>query len=651
MAGTTLGTAYVQIKPTTKGIGSAIKAELKSPSSEAGTDSGNTIASTLASSLKKMLATIGVAKIMKDSLDAGGAIQQSFGGIETLYGSAADTVKQFAAEAAKAGISANKYAEQAVSFGAALKQSFGDDLNGAAKAANTMLLDMADNSAKMGTDIESIQNAYQGFAKDNYTMLDNLKLGYGGTKSEMERLIADANALKVANGEAADLSIESFADVGEAIHLIQTELGLSGTAAYEAEQTFTGSANAMKASWENVIAAMTSGQMNLIPQLNQLAVSVSNFLFNNLMPMLGNFAVQLPVAIATFFKSALPIFTEQLANVGNQIVTFTSDLASNAIEFFELGGDYIKQLATGIINKIPDAILAATDVIANIIDTITSLLPVVFNKGIEVLSAIVSGIIKQVPELISTIPVIFDKFVTAWERVDWIGAGKKVIDFVCNGIQQLAANIPAILGSIGNAAVTMFRRIDWAGLGRAVMDLISYGIRQLAYAIPQLVLSIGRTAVNAFTSINYAEIGINLVRGIWYGISSMTSWIINLIGGFANSVIRSIKRFFGIHSPSTETAWMGEMLMKGFANGIEYNSDLVKIAMDDVNGMVYDTMQTELAVNATGYTNGEMQMNQTSIGDVQITVQAKDGQSAEEIADEVMYRMQHIADRNKAVFE
>lgn len=651
MAGTTLGTAYVQIKPTTKGIGSAIKAELKSPSSEAGTDSGNTIASTLASSLKKMLATFGVAKILKDSLDAGGAIQQSFGGVETLYGSAADTVKQFAAEAAKAGISANAYAEQAVSFGAALKQSFGDDLHGAAKAANTMLLDMADNSAKMGTDIESIQNAYQGFAKENYTMLDNLKLGYGGTKSEMERLIADANALKVANGEAADLSIESFADVGEAIHLIQTELGLYGTAAYEAEQTFTGSANAMKASWENVIAAMTSGQMNLIPQLNQLAVSVSNFLFNNLMPMLGNFAVQLPVAIATFFKSALPIFTEQLTNVGNQIVTFTADLASKAVEFFEVGGDYIKQLATGIINNIPDAILAATDVIANILDTITSLLPVVFNKGIEVLSTIVLGIIKQIPELISTIPVIFDMFVTAWERVDWVGAGKKVIDFVCNGIQQLAQNIPSILSSIGNAAVTMFRRIDWAGLGRAVMDLISYGIQQLAYAIPQLVLSIGKSAVNAFASINYIGIGINLVKGIWYGISSMTSWIINLIGGFANSVIRSIKRFFGIHSPSTETAWMGEMLMKGFANGIEYNADLVKIAMDDVNGMVYDTMQTELAVNATGYTNGEMQMNQTSIGDVQITVQAKDGQSAEEIADEVMYRMQHIADRTKAVFE
>ena len=651
MAGTTLGTAYVQIKPTTKGIGSAIRAELKRPSSEAGTDSGNTIASTLASSLRKMLATIGVAKIMKDSLDAGGAIQQSFGGIETLYGSAADTVKKFAEEAAKAGISANTYAEQAVSFGAALKQSFGDDLQGAAKAANTMLLDMADNSAKMGTDIESIQNAYQGFAKGNYTMLDNLKLGYGGTKSEMERLIADANALKVANGEAADLSIESFADVGEAIHLIQTELGLSGTAAYEAEQTFTGSANAMKASFENVIAAMTSGQMNLIPQLNQLAVSVSNFLFNNLMPMLGNFAVQLPVAIATFFKSAIPIFTEQLTNVGNQIVTFTSDLASKAVEFFELGGDYIKQLAIGIINNIPDAILAATDVIANIVDTITSLLPVVFNKGIEVLSTIVSGVIKQIPELISTIPVIFDKFVTAWDRVDWVRAGKKVIDFVCNGIQQLAQNVPSILSSIGNAAVTMFRRIDWAGLGRAVMDLISYGIRQLAYAIPQLVLAIGKSAVNAFASINYIGIGINLVKGIWYGISSMTSWIINLIGGFANSVIRSIKRFFGIHSPSTETAWMGEMLMKGFANGIEYNADLVKIAMDDVNGMVYDTMQTELAVNATGYTNGEMQMNQTSIGDVQITVQAKDGQSAEDIADEVMYRMQHIADRTKAVFE
>ena len=284
MAGTTLGTAYVQIKPTTKGIGSAIKAELKSPSSEAGTDSGNTIASTLASSLKKMLATIGVAKILKDSLDAGGAIQQSFGGIETLYGSAADTVKQFAAEAAKAGISANAYAEQAVSFGAALKQSFGDDLNGAAKAANTMVLDMADNSAKMGTDIESIQNAYQGFAKENYTMLDNLKLGYGGTKSEMERLIADANALKVANGEAAALSIESFADVGEAIHLIQTALGLSGTAAYEAEHTFTGIIESGAAIAELIAGAILADAQDCVFNVGVVHLRCPPFRFSQSQP-------------------------------------------------------------------------------------------------------------------------------------------------------------------------------------------------------------------------------------------------------------------------------------------------------------------------------------------------------------------------------
>ena len=202
MAGTSLGTAYVQIVPSADGIKGSITDVLSGESESAGIKSGNTIA-TFA---KKALKAAAIGKFVKDTLDEGGKLQQSYiGGLETIYEGAEDQIRSYARAAADAGISMNTYAEQAVSFGAALKQSFGSDIAGAAKAADQAIMDMADNSAKMGTDIESIQNAYQGFAKQNYTMLDNLKLGYGGTKAEMERLLEDdvGNAYSISDGEAA----------------------------------------------------------------------------------------------------------------------------------------------------------------------------------------------------------------------------------------------------------------------------------------------------------------------------------------------------------------------------------------------------------------------------------------------------------------
>ncbi|MDT1871666.1 hypothetical protein FPK84_20555, partial [Acinetobacter baumannii] len=181
----------------------------------------------------------------------------SFGGIDTWYKGAETAVKGFAKEAYKAGISVNTYAEQAVSMGASLKQSLGGDAVAAAKAANMAIMDMADNSAKMGNDITSIQMAYQGFAKQNYTMLDNLRLGYGGTKEEMKRLLSDAEKLPAAMGKKFDLS--NYADVVEAIHLVQDNMGIAGVAAEEAKTTFSGSLAAMKSSFTNVLAGLSLG--------------------------------------------------------------------------------------------------------------------------------------------------------------------------------------------------------------------------------------------------------------------------------------------------------------------------------------------------------------------------------------------------------
>ena len=241
--------------------------------------------------------------VFSTALDEGAKLQQSFGGIDTLYKTAADSVKQYANAAAAAGISANTYAEQAVSFGASLKQALGGDAVKAAQMADKAIMAMADNSAKMGTDIGSIQQTFQGFAKQNYTMLDNLKLGYGGTKQEMQRLLNDASKLEKAMGKKFD--INNFADIVEAIDLVQQDLGVAGVAAKEAETTFSGSFAAMKASASNFLANLSLGE-DVGPALKTLISSTSTFLLGNFVPMVGNIIRQLPQAIEVAMAEAGP---------------------------------------------------------------------------------------------------------------------------------------------------------------------------------------------------------------------------------------------------------------------------------------------------------------------------------------------------------
>lgn len=241
--------------------------------------------------------------VFSTALDEGAKLQQSFGGIDTLYKGAEDTMKQYATAAAEAGISANTYAEQAVSFGASLKKALGGDAVKAAEAANKAILSMADNSAKMGTDIGSIQMAFQGFAKGNYTMLDNLKLGYGGTQQEMQRLLKDASKLEKAMGKKFD--INNFADIVEAIDLVQQELGIAGVAAEEAKTTFSGSFEAMKASASNFLANLSLGE-DIGPALKTLVSTTSTFLLGNFVPMVGNIMRQLPQAVEVALTEAGP---------------------------------------------------------------------------------------------------------------------------------------------------------------------------------------------------------------------------------------------------------------------------------------------------------------------------------------------------------
>ena len=322
---TNLGKAYVQIMPSAKGISGMISKELDGEVRSAGQSAGNSLMSTI----KNAILAAGIGKLFATSLLEGGKLQQSLGGVETLFKNNAETVKQYANEAYRTtGLSANAYMENVTGFSASLLQSLGGDTAKAAKIANMAMIDMADNSNKMGTSMEAIQNAYQGFAKQNYTMLDNLKLGYGGTKKEMERLLADAQKLT-----GVKYDINNLADVYEAIHVIQKELDITGTTAKEASTTLQGSFNAMKASFLNLLGNLSLGQ-EIRPSLYALAKTTSTFLVGNFLPMVGNILKGLPTLIIGAFSG----LTEQLEGIlGEEVVSKIIgflDQVSVAVESF-----------------------------------------------------------------------------------------------------------------------------------------------------------------------------------------------------------------------------------------------------------------------------------------------------------------------------
>lgn len=300
---TEIAQAYVQLIPSARGITGKIQSILDPEASAAGQSAGQSLGSSLVGVMTKVIAAAGIGKAFSAAISEGAALQQSLGGIETLFKGSADKVKGYANEAYKTtGLSANAYMENVTGFSASLLQSLGGDTNKAAETANMAMIDMSDNANKMGTSMESIQMAYQGFAKQNYTMLDNLKLGYGGTKQEMERLLNDAQKLT-----GVKYDINNLSDVYNAIHAIQENLDITGTTAKEAASTFSGSFESMKAAAQNVLGKLALGE-NILPSLHALLKTTSTFLFDNFLPMVGN-----------IFSGLGLVLTEGISQIASQL--------------------------------------------------------------------------------------------------------------------------------------------------------------------------------------------------------------------------------------------------------------------------------------------------------------------------------------------
>lgn len=360
---TELGKAYVQIIPSARGITGMIQKEMSGEVASAGVSSGKSLGSNLIGALKGAIAAAGIGKAIGAALSEGAALQQSLGGIDTLFKASAEKVKGFANEAYKTtGLSANAYMENVTGFSASLLQSLGGDTDKAADIANMAMIDMSDNANKMGTSMESIQTAYQGFAKQNYTMLDNLKLGYGGTKQEMQRLLADAEKLT-----GVKYDINNLSDVYQAIHAIQENLDITGTTAKEAASTFTGSFNAMKAAAQNVLGKLALGE-NILPSLQALAETTSTFLFNNFFPMIGNIMSGLGVVISEGLSHvATQLFGEDF---GNAVFDQLSRVTGIFETFFDMiFGSLSKQDNIDVLEALGFSEGAATQIV-NIADNI-----------------------------------------------------------------------------------------------------------------------------------------------------------------------------------------------------------------------------------------------------------------------------------------
>ena len=538
---TELGKAYVQIIPSANGIKGNIEQVLGKPVQNQGLLSGSEFGSALIKTLKPILAGFSIGKVLSDSLMEGGKLQQSIGGVETLFGSSAETIKTYAKRAFRdAGISANEYMEQSTSFAAALVKSCGGNTAEAAEVANTALKDMSDNANKMGTDMQDIQNAYQGFAKQNYTMLDNLKLGYGGTKSEMQRLLSDAQKLT-----GVHYDINNLSDVYKAIHAIQENLKITGTTQHEATTTLTGSFGMLKASWKDFLGNISTGQ-NVFGSFKNVVSSLGIFLGNNLVPMFGNIGKSLIVALTESFNN--------MPGILNAVQKFASDIAAQAPQFIKSGFELLNKLADGIVSALPVMIAKIPTIISTFANIINDNAPTILICGVKLIGKLALGLIQAIPTLIANVPKIIGAIVDVWSAFNWLNLGKMAIKGLGNGIKALFGFLKGTgkeaLDTVLINILMLPERLRALG-GKGISGLVS-GIKSLFGALGGAAKKIFEIIVKAPASLpsKMLSIGKNIVEGIWKGISGMGGWIAKKIGSFATGIVNNFKKALDIHSPS-----------------------------------------------------------------------------------------------------
>lgn len=464
-------------------------------------------------------------------------LEQNIGGVETLFKENSQKVIDNANKAYEtAGVSANEYMQLVTSFSASLLQSLGGDTAKAADVADMALIDMADNANKFGTDMQSIQNAYQGFAKQNYTMLDNLKLGYGGTKSEMERLLADAQKISGVKYDIANLS-----DVYNAIHVIQTELDVTGTTAKESATTISGSMASMKASFDNFLNGSGSPE--------QLSNSITTFI-SNVSNVILKLAPSILSGLSTLFQNLVP-------QIGKLIMNMLPQLFTSA-----------QELITSLLKLISENVQPLSDTIVGLFISLTNFivenLPMIVDVALQIILALASGIAENIDDLIPTI-----------------------VDVVLKISEILLDNIDLII----EAAFKLL-----LGVAKGIVKAIPKILEHIPTLISKILKAFG------IDLSKFLDVGTNIVKGIWEGISKSFTWIKDKIKGWVGNVTNFIKKLFGIHSPSkVMKEQIGENLGLGIAEGIDDTVINVERAMKGLSKKVETSVNP--IINPTANSN------------------------------------------------
>lgn len=567
-------------------------------------------------------AATGLSALTKASIDQYAEYEQLVGGVDTLFKTASDKVQEYAANAYKtAGMSANEYMDTVTSFSASLLQSLGGDTEKAAQKADQAITDMADNANKMGTGMEMIQNAYQGFAKQNYTMLDNLKLGYGGTKEEMERLLSDAEKL---SGQKFD--ILSYSDIVDAIHVVQTEMGITGTTAAEAASTIEGSAGSAKAAWTNLITGIADDNADFDTLIGNFVSSVETAA-GNIIPrvsvILGGISQLVTSASTTIIPMVITTITDNLPALLQAAVALVGALGQGIIDSLpaikQAAIDIIFYLADGLIDNLPTLIDGIVQVTLTIVQMLTStgFLTQLIETAILLIMTLANGLIDAIPQLIAAVPPIIGNLLAAIivELPNIIQMGIDLlfalIDGIIKCIPELVAAVPTLIIAFINGIVNNLDKIILAA-PQIILSLITGiigTIPELIAAVPRVIAAIADT----IRSYDWGGIGRNIVQGLKDGIAGMWDNIKRWFNEKVNSLVGGVKRILGIHSPSKVFAGIGGFMAEGLGEG--FDDEFASVKKDIEGSMDFDAGTITADANISrNYTSGYYGAASTSGG-------------------------------------
>lgn len=671
---TSVGSAYVSLMPSMDGFASKIGKEFGSQGNAAGKAFGDSMTVGIDGGAKKSSGILtGLGTVAKGAATAavagftaltgavtaiGGAAlsayadyEQLVGGVDTLFGSASQTLQGYAAEAYKTcRMSANQYMTQATSFAASLVSSCSGDVAKAADYANMAMGDMSDNVNKMGSDMTDVQNAYQGFAKQNYTMLDNLKLGYGGTQAEMKRLIADANKLRQEQGKNADLTIDSYADVVEAIHTVQENMGITGTTAKEAATTISGSIGMAKAAWENFITGLGRDDVDFSQLTQQLLESIGA-VATNVAPrvaqigqgivtafpvVLSGLGTVLAPVVSEALSTAWNIAVNTLAGIGIHLPTVDSSqmlsginaamdaaklLLTDPAAFLEKGNQLVQSVGSGIRAGVPQIVSEGLNILTSLSQAFLTGFPQIVSMGGQLVLSLVQGLMDSLPSIIEQGPQIVSNIANGISAAAGVllDTGLQIIVAIgtglVNAVPTLLANIPQILQAVWDAFVAY----QWVTLGGTLVTSIGEGIAALGSQIPTKLKGFFDQAVNhagEFVS-NMAAKGLQAGSDFLLNIAATLSQMPGRVAGWFSEIIFNAASL--VSSLGAKASAAGQGFLSGIQGGFNAAVSFVASIPGRVIGAIGD-LGGLLVNSGRSLINGFVSGIQSAIGGALSTV-------------------------------